>query len=153
MIAIIKRNLQFPQFNVAQAGNFWRVQRVRAVGAEGFEGVVIAAREMIGAAAQVEAELFTVEFAFAFGAGVDTDFVVLWGEDDDVVALGAEVEDFGFLGFHFGRTSEDVAVADEEPEFAVEGIEFDASGLMAAMVEGEPTIEGRSERGEVGGEG
>src|SRR5947207_12988127 len=90
VIAVVERDLNFPQDDFCQAGNFESVQRERAITPERFERVMIPSREIISTAAQVGPELFAVQFALAFGAGVDANFVVVRRINDDVVAFGTE---------------------------------------------------------------
>ena len=144
-LVVVEENLEFAKCDGGDAVETVGIEGARAECAQGFEGIGRAMREVIEAAAQMEAELLDVEFALALGAGVDADFIEGRRIDHNVVALGAVVEDFGGLLPDFWRANENVAMANEEPEFAAKRVDFDASGLGAAMVGGEPLVEGEGE--------
>src|SRR5580765_8399155 len=51
VVAVVERDLDCAQFDVAETRNLGRVEGVRPVGAERLEGVMIAPRKIIGVAA------------------------------------------------------------------------------------------------------
>src|SRR5207245_2831470 len=100
-----------------------------------------ALRKIIRRAAKAKTELLNVQVTLTLGAGVDPDFVVLRRINNDIIPFRPEVENFGVLLLDLRRARKDVAVADEKPELAVHGIDFDASRFRAALIAGEPGVE------------
>src|SRR5207237_6680177 len=70
-IPVVEGNFQLAQHDFFDAVDVAGIERIGAVGAQRFESVSEAVGEIIGSAAQVQAELLDVEIPLPFGAGID----------------------------------------------------------------------------------
>ena len=145
VLFIREKDFEFPEADTGQGGQVAGFEAIGAMGPERLEGVGSALGEVIGITAQMEAELADIKFPFGTRAGVDADFIEPGRDDDDIIALGMEPDEFGFLAVDGGYAPGDAGMTDEEIKVATQRINLDASGFGAAMVMKEPIIEGGGE--------